>query len=113
MTGNRKVAYHEQMITPFHAVADPTRREILERLRTSGPLSLSEVASGLPMSRQAVTKHLHVLFNARLVRSFRRGRQHIWELEPDRLADARDYLERIDAQWDAALERLEAFLEDE
>ena len=49
------------MSAPFHALADPTRREILERLRRSGPLSVSEVAEGLPMTRQAVTKHLDAL----------------------------------------------------
>jgi DNA-binding transcriptional ArsR family regulator len=49
------------------------------------------------VSRQAVTKHLQVLFDAGLLCSFRRGRQHIWELKPDRLADAHDYLDRINA----------------
>ena len=54
-----------------------------------------------------------MLSDAGPVRGFRRGRQHIWELEPGRLAKARDYLERIDAQWDVALERLEQFLQEE
>jgi DNA-binding transcriptional ArsR family regulator len=74
---------------------------------------MTRLSESADVSRQAVTKHLHVLSDARLVRSFRRGRQHIWELEPDRLADARDYLDRIDAQWDAALERLKAFVEED
>ena len=97
----------------FAALGDPTRLGLVVRLSSGGPGSIARLSESADVSRQAVTKHLHVLSDARLVRSFRRGRQHIWELEPDRLADARDYLERIDAQWDAALERLEAFLEDE
>ena len=63
------------MSAPFHALADPTRREILERLRRAGPLSVHEVAAGLPMSRQAVTKHLDVLAGAGLVRIRRHGRE--------------------------------------
>ncbi len=97
----------------FAALGDPTRLGLVARLSAGGPESIAGLSESVDVSRQAVTKHLHVLSDAGLVRGFRRGRQHIWELEPDRLADARDYLERIDAQWDAALERLEAFLEDE
>jgi len=65
------------------------------------------------VSRQAVTKHLRVLSDAGLVRGFRRGCQHIWELQPGRLVDAHDYLDRIDAQWDAALARLKALVEED
>ncbi len=97
----------------FAALGDPTRLGLVARLSAGGPESIAGLSESVDVSRQAVTKHLHVLADAGVVRGFRRGRQHIWELEPDRLADARDYLARIDAQWDAALERLEAFLEDE
>ncbi len=97
----------------FAALGDPTRLGLVARLSAGGPESIAGLSESVDVSRQAVTKHLHVLSDAGLVRGFRRGRQHIWELEPDRLSDARDYLDRIGAQWDAALERLEAFLEDE
>jgi len=96
----------------FAALGDPTRLGLVARLSARGPESIVGLSEGVDVSRQAVTKHLHVLSDAGLVRGFRRGREHIWELEPARLAAARDYLARIDAQWDAALERLEAFLED-
>lgn len=96
----------------FAALGDPTRLELVVRLSSSGPESIAGLSEHVDVSRQAVTKHLHVLSDAGLVRSFRRGRQHIWELEPDRLADAHEYLDRIDAQWDAALERLKSFVED-
>ncbi len=97
----------------FAALGDPTRLGLVVRLSSDGPESIARLSKNADVSRQAVAKHLHVLSDAGLVRGFRRGRQHIWELEPDRLADAHDYLDRIDAQWDAALERLKAFVEED
>ncbi len=97
----------------FAALGDATRLGLVVRLSAGGPESIARLSKGVDVSRQAVTKHLHVLSDAGLVRGFRRGRQHIWELEPDRLDDARDYLDRIDAQWDAALERLQALVEED
>ena len=95
----------------FAALGDPTRLALVVRLSSGGPESIARLSESADVSRQAVTKHLHVLEGAGLVRGFRRGRQHIWELEPDRLAEAHDYLDRIDAQWDAALDRLKALVE--
>lgn len=95
----------------FAALGDPTRLGLVVHLSASGPESISRLSAKTEVSRQAVAKHLHVLADAGLVRGFRRGRQHIWEIEPERLNDARDYLDRIDAQWEAALERLKAFVE--
>jgi DNA-binding transcriptional ArsR family regulator len=63
------------------------------------------------VSRQAITKHLEILADAGLVRSSRQGRERIWEVSPDRLADAHDYLNRISEQWDDAIDRLKAFVE--
>ena len=97
----------------FAALGDPTRLGLVVRLSSGGPESIGRLSEGAGVSRQAVTKHLHVLSDARLVRGYRRGREHIWEIEPKRLADARNYINRIDAQWDAALERLKAFVEDD
>ena len=96
----------------FAALGDPTRLALVALLSAGGPASIAGLAGGVDVSRQAVTKHLHVLEDAGLVRGFRSGREHVWELEPKRLATAQDYLARIDAQWDAALDRLEAFLEE-
>lgn len=97
----------------FAALGDPTRLGLVARLSSRGPTSIAGLSASVDVTRQAVTKHLNVLADAGLVRGFRRGREHVWELTPQRLADARDYLERIGAQWDAALARLEAFLQDE
>ena len=63
------------------------------------------------MTRQAITKHLHVMEAARLVSSNRRGREHLWEIERPRLDDARRYLDIISLQWDDALDRLRQFVE--
>ena len=64
------------------------------------------------MTRQAVTKHLNVLADAGLVRGFRRGREHVWELRPDQLEEARRVLDLISRRWDEALERLRALVEE-
>lgn len=97
----------------FAALGDPTRLSLVSRLASGGPESIAGLSETADVSRQAVTKHLRVLSDAGLVRGFRRGRQHIWELRPRRLIDAHDYLDRIDAQWDAALSRLKAFVEED
>lgn len=91
----------------FHALADPTRREILERLRRAGPLPVHEVAVGLPMSRQAATKHLDVLAAAGLVRIRRRGRERMHQLDPEPLRELREWLAPYEAEWDRRLDRLQ------
>jgi DNA-binding transcriptional ArsR family regulator len=68
-------------LDPFHAVADPTRRAILDRLR-GGELPVATLASAFPMSRPAVSKHLRVLRDARLVRERKAGRQRLYQLTP-------------------------------
>ena len=66
---------------------------------------------GSDVTRQAVTKHLHVLENAGLVRGSRLGRKRVWELEPRQLQEARRYLDLISRQWDDVLDRLQATVE--
>lgn len=100
-------------MTVFEALSDPTRRGILDRLRTSGPLSVSEVAEPLPMSRQAVTKHLDALEASGLVRSRRRGRRRMHELEPDPLREVQQWLAPYAEAWDRRLERLRSHLDEE
>lgn len=99
------------MTTLFDAVADPTRRQILERLRTSGPLSLSEIARGFSITRQAITKHLDVLAACGLVRTTRVGRERIHELNPQPLVALQEWLAPYAAEWDRRLERLHKHLE--
>jgi DNA-binding transcriptional ArsR family regulator len=97
----------------FAALGDETRLRLVARLCAEGPLSIVDLSAGAAVTRQAVTKHLHALADARLVRGKRRAgrRQRVWALEPGRLAEAREYLDRISQQWDGALARLQAFVE--
>jgi DNA-binding transcriptional ArsR family regulator len=97
----------------FAALGDPTRLDLIDRLCESGPQSITRLAAGSPLTRQAVTKHLHVLRDAGIVRGARRGREQVWQLDPEQLFEARRHLEVISRQWDLALDRLKAFVEAE
>ncbi len=97
----------------FAALGDDTRLHIVARLCSSGPLSIARLTEGTNVTRQAVTKHLHTLAEAGLVRCNREGREQIWEIRPRRLGEARRYLDRISSQWDAAIERLRKLVEEE
>jgi DNA-binding transcriptional ArsR family regulator len=96
----------------FAALGDETRLLVVARLCTGGPQSIARLTAGAGVTRQAITKHLDVLADAGLVRGFRVGREKMYELEPKRLEDARQFLERISSQWDQALGRLKSFVED-
>jgi DNA-binding transcriptional ArsR family regulator len=97
----------------FAALGDPTRLALVSRLCSGGPLSIARLTEGTEVTRQAVTKHLHVLKGAGLVRATRRGRRSLWELEPRRLEAARKYLEAVSRRWDDALGRLKAAVEED
>lgn len=96
----------------FVALGDSTRLALLDRLSSAGPLSITQLTAGSHKTRQAITRHLHVLAGAGLVRDARWGREHHWELDPDRLDEARRSLDRISRQWDDALARLKRFVEE-
>jgi DNA-binding transcriptional ArsR family regulator len=74
-------------------------------------MSITRLAAGSRMTRQAVSKHLRVMEHAGLVRGRRRGRENVWQLERQRLEEARHYLEMISWEWDDALGRLKKFVE--
>jgi DNA-binding transcriptional ArsR family regulator len=95
----------------FAALGDETRLRLVSRLCIEGPLSITKLTSGSNVTRQAVTKHLHVLAEAGLVRGERDGRENVYELEPRRLDEARRCLDLISEQWDEALDRLRALVE--
>jgi DNA-binding transcriptional ArsR family regulator len=97
----------------FAAVADSTRRQILERLRTAGSLSVSELAEPLPMSRQAVTKHLSVLEQAGLIKSQWLGRERMHQLTAEPLQQLDDWLVPYSAAWDRRLARLRRHLKED
>jgi len=95
----------------FAALGDATRLRLVAVLCAGGALSIAELTSGTEITRQAVTKHLHVLADAGLVRDVKQGRERLWEFEPRRLEEARRSLEAIARQWDQALGRLKLAVE--
>ena len=95
----------------FAALGDPTRLSMLRRLSAGRPQSISALAEGARISRQAVTKHLRVLEGAGLVEQARVGRESRFRYRPERVGEARGYLDAISAQWDEALGRLKSFVE--
>jgi len=96
----------------FAALGDRTRLSLLSRLSDGRPRSISKLSADARMTRQAVTKHLHVLESAGLVRSIRVGRESRFAYRPEPVLDARSYLDQVSAQWDDALGRLKRFVED-
>jgi DNA-binding transcriptional ArsR family regulator len=95
----------------FAALGDETRLWLVSRLCTDGPMSITRLAAGADVTRQAITKHLRVMEHAGLVRSAKHGRESVWQLELRRLEDAQHYLELISRQWDEALGRLRKLVE--
>lgn len=97
----------------FAALGDTTRLRLVRRLSLEGPLSITRLSEGSGMTRQAITRHLHALGSAGLVRDTRAGREHVFSLDLKRLEVAREYLDHVSAQWDAAAARLRAFVEED
>jgi len=102
----------EQRANVFAALGDRHRLLLIDRLCESGPLSITHLAGGTAISRQAVTKHLDRLEQAGLVHSYREGRERLWQVEPEKLEEAQRYLQIISARWDAAAERLRRYVEE-
>ncbi len=96
----------------FAALGDETRLRIVSRMCDMGPASIAGLTQGSGVTRQAVAKHLRILEGAGLVQTKRIGRETRWRLLPGGLTKARTSLERISAQWDSALDRLKAFVEE-
>ncbi len=97
----------------FVALSDATRLRLLRRLSAEGPLSITRLSDGTGVTRQAITRHLYALDRAGLVRHVKQGREQIWDLNAKRLEIARQYLDHVAAQWDAAAARLKAFVENQ
>jgi len=114
-TRRRRAASRRTAVTGaapiFAALGDEMRLRLVSRMCAGGPLSIVQLTGGSGVTRQAVTKHLHVLAEARLVRDSREGRERRYELDPSRLDEARHVLDVISQQWDHTLGRLKEFLE--
>ncbi len=96
----------------FAALGDETRLGLIARLCEDGPASISHLAAGSEISRQAITKHLHVLARAGLIRSARDGRERVYEFDSRQLKRATEHLEMISREWEHALNRLKKLVEE-
>jgi DNA-binding transcriptional ArsR family regulator len=95
----------------FAALGDETRLSLVARLSDGPPQSISRLASGSPLTRQGISKHLRVLEGAGIVRSVRIGREARFELRPEPFREVRSYLDRVSEKWDEALARLKSLVE--
>lgn len=98
------------MTDVFGALGDPTRRHIVESL-ARGEASATQLAAGLPVTRQAVAKHLTALREVGLVESRRHGRETLYRVNADPLDAAAAWIVRVGGEWDVRLERLRALVE--
>ena len=101
----------DQLSVIFGALADPTRRAILERL-AAGEATVGELGAPFSMSQPAISKHLKVLETAGLVSRRRQGTANLSRLEPEALHEADDWLERYRAAWEERFERLDEVLDE-
>lgn len=111
MSIRRSSALLKHSAPVFAALGDENRLRLVARLSTDGPQSITRLASGAAVTRQAITKHLHVLAEAGLVRNSKNGRETLYELELRELARARRALDELSEEWDQALGRLKALVE--
>jgi DNA-binding transcriptional ArsR family regulator len=105
------VSPRRRMDAVFTALGDPVRRRVLERLSRGGTVTATGLAAKLPISRQAVAKHLLALRDADLVTSDRIGRETRYALRPEPLDDAARWIQTVSAEWDDRLEALRRSLE--
>jgi len=94
----------------FAALADATRRDVLRHLSERGPGTATELAGRLPVSRQAVAKHLAALAEAGLVEADREGREVRYRITPSPLRDATSWIEHVEGEWDERLRELRRHL---
>ena len=92
----------------FAALADPTRRDVIRALSRQGPSTATGLAAALPVTRQAVAKHLDALANAGLVTATRRGREKLYQISPGPFTDAVSWMADLGKRWDDRLAALHA-----
>src|SRR5713101_4553165 len=107
---HRKVTYSPE--AAFSALADPTRRAVLDLLRV-GTRPAGEIARAFPVSRPAISKHLRILRRAHLVEERREGRHRMYQLNPGPLKAVDKWLEHYRSFWSASLTNLKSFVEAE
>lgn len=103
---SRRADADQRAAAVFEALADPTRRAVLRAVAEHGPITATELAGRLPVTRQAVAKHLAVLATAGLVTARRTGRESRFAVRPEPLEDAARWLRVTGDAWDERLSRL-------
>ena len=93
----------------FHALSNPTRRQVIERL-SAGPATVSELAAPFDMQLPSFVQHLSVLERSRLVRSKKRGRVRTYEIAPERFNIVDDWLTARRQEWEARLDRFDQYV---
>lgn len=111
---HRSVTYQDPRIqeATFQALADPTRRAVLDLLRR-GSQPAGQIANAFPVSRPAISKHLRLLRRAHLVREHREGRNRIYQLNPEPLRAVDTWIEQYRVFWASSLNKLKEFVEAE
>ncbi len=108
----RRAPHATDTASLFAALGDEKRLWLVAKLSARGPLSIANLTDGSELTRQGITKHLRLMERAGVVGNVRLGREVLWQVHPRRLHEAQRYLEQISCQWDAALARLQAFVEE-
>jgi len=96
----------------FAALGDETRLALVVKLSSGQPHSISQLTEGSRLTRQAITKHLHILESVGIVHSVRRGRESRFEFDPQPIEGIKQYLDFVSEQWDQTLSRLKSLVED-
>ncbi len=109
--GRSSLAERKAHAPVFAALGDETRLSLVAKLCGGRPQSISQLAEGSNLTRQAITKHLRVLESAGVVRSVRSGRENLFEFEPEPIEQIKTYLDLVSEQWGQALARLKSFVE--
>ncbi len=97
----------------FQALADPTRRKIVEQLAQHGRLSASEIAESFSITPQAISQHLKILREANLVQVERRAQQRIYRLNPEAMLELEEWTSRLRSLWERRFDALEKLLEED
>jgi len=109
---DRSVTYSGDQEATFQALADPTRRAVLDLLRR-GSQPAGQIANAFPVSRPAISKHLRLLRRAHLVREHREGRHRVYQLNPEPLRAVDSWIGQYRVFWTRSLNNLKAFVEAE
>ena len=109
---SRRAAKRQTRAPTFSALGDETRLALVAKLCGGRPYSISQLTQGTKLTRQAITKHLRVLESVGIVHRVRSGRESRFEFDPQPMEGIKEYLDFVSAQWDQALSRLKAFVEE-